>query len=81
MRENVLAAALHAFHVMPPVKSKFPTEASARLVSCSEPMPKNLEELMRELGAGDYRFWGTTFGRGECDLETFLQECRDSETD
>ena len=51
-----------------------------RLVSVHEPMPRDLEFFLKELGAGDVRcFWGTTFGRGECDLPTFLQQCRDAE--
>jgi len=32
-----------------------------------------------ELGAGDSRFHGTSFGRGECHLPAFLQECQDFE--
>jgi predicted acetyltransferase len=51
----------------------------ARLMSFEETVPENLEDVLRELGAGDARFRGTSFGRGECDLQTFLQECRDSE--
>ena len=58
---------------------KKPFSANARLLSFSEAPPANLAEVLKELGAGDYRFHGTTFGRGECDLQTFLQECRDSE--
>jgi predicted acetyltransferase len=50
-----------------------------RLVSVNEPMPTDLAIVLKELGAGDSRFQGTTFGRGECDLQTFLQECRDAE--
>ena len=48
-------------------------------MSLAEAVPANLEDVLRELGAGDNRFSGTSFGRGECDLQTFLQECRDSE--
>jgi len=50
-----------------------------RLVSPNEPPPGELELVLRELGGGDARFNGTTFGRGECDLPTFLQHCRDAE--
>jgi len=50
-----------------------------RLMSFAEGVPANLEAVLRELGAGDNRFGGTSFGRGERDLPTFLQECRDSE--
>jgi predicted acetyltransferase len=52
---------------------------AARLVSAFEEIPANLEEALRELGAGDSRFGGTSFGRGETDLQTFLQQCRDAE--
>lgn len=54
------------------------SDAPLRLVSTGEIAPNNLAEVLRELGAGDHRFMGTSFGRGECDLATFLQECRDS---
>ncbi len=40
---------------------------------------EDLESLLRELGAGDSRFNGTSFGRGECGIETYLQECRHGE--
>ena len=50
-----------------------------RLKSFAETVPANLEEVLRELGAGDNRFSGTSFGRGECDLQTFLRQCRDTE--
>ncbi len=50
-----------------------------RLASSAEPTPADLEGMLKELGAGNRRFLGTTFGRGECDLTTFLQECRDGE--
>jgi predicted acetyltransferase len=55
------------------------SETVARLKSFAEAMPANLEEVLMELGAGDNRFSGTSFGRGECDLQTFLQQCRDTE--
>jgi len=42
-------------------------------------VPAGLEEVLKELGAGDSRFKGTSFGRGECDLRTFLRECSDAE--
>jgi predicted acetyltransferase len=54
-------------------------EPTARLVSYADPLPENVEELLNELGAGDNRFSGTSFGRGECDLQTFLQQCHDTE--
>lgn len=60
-------------------KTNPPIDLNARLVSCTDKVPENLEDLLRELGAGDNRFSGTSFGRGECDLSTFLQECRDGE--
>src|SRR5580693_7102161 len=50
-----------------------------RLISSSAPMPGDLEAVLREIGKGDARFGGTSFGRGECSLETFLKECRDRE--
>ncbi|HEY4414080.1 MAG TPA: GNAT family N-acetyltransferase [Verrucomicrobiae bacterium] len=56
-----------------------PLGQSARLVSVAEPLPTNLEVVLKELGAGDSFFWGTAYGRGECDLPTFLQVCRDEE--
>lgn len=58
---------------------KTKTPASARLLNSTEAPPANLAEVLKELGAGDSRFNGTAFGRGECGLQTFLQECRDSE--
>ncbi len=54
--------------------------SDARLVSFAEEAPANLAEVLLELGAGDNRFRGTSFGRGECDLQTFLHECRDIES-
>jgi predicted acetyltransferase len=53
---------------------------AARLLSAFEEIPADLEEVLRELGAGDSRFGGTSFGRGETDLKTFLQQCRDAES-
>jgi predicted acetyltransferase len=35
--------------------------------------------MLSELGCGDHRFSGTSFGRGECDFQTFLQQCCDAE--
>jgi predicted acetyltransferase len=61
------------------MKNKTSIGTVARLISSAKAVPENLEEVLRELGAGDSRFKGTSFGRGECDLETSLQECRDSE--
>ena len=55
------------------------SENAARLSSFAEAVPANLADILRELGPGDNRFSGTSFGRGECDLQTFLQECRESE--
>ena len=52
---------------------------TVRLVSSNEPPPAELEAVLRELGAGDTRFRGTSFGRGECDLSTYLKECHDEE--
>ena len=49
------------------------------LRNASEPPPLELEDVLKELGAGNSRFKGTSFGRGECDLETFLRECRDAD--
>ena len=55
-------------------------EANAvRLLSSNEPPLADLAVFLKELGAGDVRFRGTTFGSREGDLETFLQECRDAE--
>ncbi|HEY4247081.1 MAG TPA: GNAT family N-acetyltransferase [Lacunisphaera sp.] len=51
----------------------------ARLLSSTEEVPANLADVLRELGAGDNRFSGTSFGRGEGNLQAFLQECSDSE--
>ena len=50
-----------------------------RLVSPREPAPADLAEVLLELGAGDSRFRGTSFGQGCCTLENFLQECHDGE--
>lgn len=59
----------------------FETDSSdlLRLMSFAEGAPSNLEAVLRELGAGDNRFRGTSFGRGECDLDAFLKECGDAE--
>ena len=61
------------------MKKHIPIGIVARLMGSAEAVPENLEDVLNELGAGDFRFRGTSFGRGECDLQTFLQECRDSE--
>jgi|ERR1700722_10793630 len=50
-----------------------------RLVGPRENVPVDLKEVLLELGKGDSRFNGTSFGRGECALEAFLQECIDAE--
>ena len=42
-------------------------------------VPPGLPELLRELGAGESGFGGTSFGRGDATLEDFLQSCRDGE--
>jgi predicted acetyltransferase len=41
--------------------------------------PPGLRELLLELGDGEAGFSGTSFGRGEVDLQTFLRECCDGE--
>lgn len=50
-----------------------------RLLNATGPAPEDLDAMLRELGAGDHRFRGTPFGRGECSLEVYLQSFRDSE--
>src|SRR5688500_15585019 len=50
-----------------------------RLQPATEPPPPGLEEMLRELGAGDRGFGGTSFGRGEADLPGFLRACADGE--
>lgn len=54
-------------------------EVQLRLLDLEEALRAEAESVLRELGAGDRRFSGTTFGRGECSFETFLQQCRDRE--
>jgi predicted acetyltransferase len=49
------------------------------LVNSTEAVPGELGAVLRELGPGDSRFGGTSFGRGQCTFEQFLQECRDAE--
>jgi len=49
------------------------------LMKSGEAVPQDLEVVLLELGAGDNRFKGTSFGRGECSLAEFLQECKDGE--
>lgn len=56
-----------------------PVGQATRLVSLAELASADLEAVLKELGAGDARFRGTSFGRGENDLQTFLQQCRDEE--
>jgi predicted acetyltransferase len=56
-----------------------PLSEAARLAGLTELAPTDLKMILKELGAGDARFRGTSFGRGECDLQTFLQQCRDEE--
>jgi predicted acetyltransferase len=41
--------------------------------------PPGLREMLLELGDGESGFSGTSFGRGEADLETFLRECCEGE--
>jgi predicted acetyltransferase len=54
--------------------------AVARLVASSDPVPEGLEDVLKELGTGDSRFKGTSLGRGEGDLQSFLRECDDAES-
>jgi len=61
------------------MKNRGPLETVARLLSSAEAAPANLAAVLRELGDGDSRFDGTSFGRGECNLPNFLQECWDNE--
>lgn len=49
-----------------------------QLLGFDTPLPTNLGNVLSDLGAGDNRFGGTSFGRSECDLPTFLQECRNT---
>ena len=49
------------------------------LMKSGEAVPQDLELILLELGAGDDRFKGTSFGRGECSLAGFLQECKHGE--
>jgi predicted acetyltransferase len=44
----------------------------------AHPVP-GLREFLLELGNGEGGFSGTAFGRGECNLESFLRACLDSE--
>ncbi|MBA4148168.1 MAG: GNAT family N-acetyltransferase [Verrucomicrobia bacterium] len=50
-----------------------------RLASWAEGALPDLDAVLKELGHGDSRCFGTTFGRGECTLEVFLRQCRDAE--
>lgn len=59
--------------------SRSPSEKGVRLVNSTESVPANLEEVLKELGAGDHRFRGPSFGQGDADFKTYLQECRDVE--
>lgn len=45
------------------------------LEAASHTPPAGLESLLRELGAGEAGFGGTTFGRGEATLAEFLADC------
>ncbi len=49
------------------------------LLSSAEAVPGELEAVLLELGSGNSRFGGTSFGRGQCSLQAFLQECLDAE--
>jgi len=49
------------------------------LERASERPPAGLGEFLHELDAGETGFGGTSFGRGEVDLGTFLRSCRDGE--
>ena len=48
----------------------FPTNSGTvtLLMNITEQVPANLEDVLRELGSGDNRFRGTSYGRGECDV-------------
>jgi predicted acetyltransferase len=48
-----------------------------RLVPASLTPPKQLRELLMELGDGEHGFSGTRFYRGEMTLEEYLQSCCD----
>ena len=61
------------------MEQKRETGVAGRLVASSDRVPPGLEDVLKELGAGDARFKGTSFGRGECDLQRFLRECGDTE--
>ncbi len=56
-----------------------PAANGLRLLNAAGPALEDLDAMLRELGAGDHRFRGTPFGRGECSLEAYLQSFRDSE--
>ena len=76
---NALAGTAWWLNLKISVKPKPSIETVAKLVNSAESVPENLEPMLKELGAGDFRFQGTPFGRGECDLRTFLEECNDSQ--
>jgi predicted acetyltransferase len=77
--ENPLPASAGNLPLRTDMNTKSANDAAVRLVSSAETPPKNLEALLRELGAGDSFFQGTSFGRGECDFKGFLRECNDCE--
>lgn len=52
-----------------------PITEPLRLVEASAVPPTGVEELLTVLGAGDERFAGTSFGRGESTLADFLRSC------
>jgi predicted acetyltransferase len=49
------------------------------LERASERPPAGLGEFLNVLGEGEGGFGGTSFGRGEADLATFLRSCADGE--
>jgi predicted acetyltransferase len=50
-----------------------------RLASWAEGALPDLDVVLKELGHGDSRCSGTSFGRGECTLGAYLEQCRDAE--
>lgn len=48
-----------------------------RLVAASQDYPKELREMLTELGGGENGFSGTPFHRGEATLEEYVQSCCD----
>jgi predicted acetyltransferase len=50
-----------------------------RLERVSDCPPAGLAEFLKQLGGGEGGFGGTSFGRGEADLDAFLRWCLDGE--